>query len=154
MVMLVSEEQLQNVPHPIEGTPFGKIMSVSEEQLVNDSSLIKITLLGMIMLVSEVQSVNALTMPFVSLRKVTWVAFLSQPIAHLPKYCTLFSVCVFSEVQPENAYPLIEITLSGISIFVSEEQFSNAPLPIEVTLFGIVMLVSLPQPLNAAPRLK
>ena len=44
-------------------------------------------------------------------------------------------------VQPENAEPPIEVTLSGMVILVRLEQPSKASRPIEVTLSGMTVFL-------------
>ena len=45
---------------------------------------------------------------------------------------------LFKEEQPSNAFPPIEVTLSGRVMFSKEEQLQNAISPIEVTPEGMV----------------
>jgi hypothetical protein len=59
------------------------------------------------------------------------------------------SVTLDRFVHPQNAEPVIAVTLLGITILVNALQSLNASSPISVTLSGIIMLDSFVHPSNA-----
>lgn len=69
---------------------------------------------------------------------VSLIVFSASKITHLGLLIVIFSRLL----QWLNVWILIDITLSGIEMFVNEEQLSNANLPIDITLSGIEMFVN------------